>query len=60
MEAKILGGRYQLLEKMATNEGEIPSNLATLKSQIGSLGTWINSAKTQPLQVDYYKLQSHD
>ena len=51
---------YQLLEKMATNEGEIPSNLATLKSQIGSLGTWINSAKTQPLQVDYYKLQSHD
>ena len=49
---------YQLLEKMATNESEIPANLATLKSQIGSLGTWINSAKTQPLQVDYYKLQS--
>ena len=49
---------YQLLEKMATNEGEIPGNLATLKSQIGSLGTWINSAKTQPLQVDYYQLQS--
>lgn len=50
---------YQLLEKMATNESEIPANLATLKSQIGSLGTWINSAKTQPLQVDYYKLQSN-
>ena len=49
---------YQLLERMATNESEIPANLATLKSQIGSLGTWINSAKTQPLQVDYYKLQS--
>ncbi len=49
---------YQLLEKMATNESEIPANLATLKSQIGSLGTWINSAKTQPLQVDCYKLQS--
>ncbi len=51
---------YQLLEKMATNEGEIPANLATLKSQIGSLGTWINSAKTQPLQVDYYRLQSQE
>ncbi len=51
---------YQLLEKMATNESEIPSNLATLKSQIGSLGTWINSAKTQPLQVDYLKLQSSE
>ncbi|MBO5338513.1 MAG: extracellular solute-binding protein [Clostridia bacterium] len=51
---------YQLLEKMATNESEIPANLATLKSQIGSLGTWINSAKTQPLQVDYFKLQSSD
>ena len=51
---------YQLLEKMATNESEIPSNLSTLKSQIGSLGTWINSAKTQPLQVDYYQLQSKE
>ena len=49
---------YQLLEKMATNESEIPGNMATLKSQIGSMGTWINSAKTQPLQVDYYKPQS--
>ncbi len=51
---------YQLLEKMATNESEIPGNMATLKSQIGSIGTWINSAKTQPLQVDYYKPQSID
>ena len=51
---------YELLEKMATNESEIASNLATLKSQIGSLGTWINSAKTQPLQVDYFKLQSSE
>ena len=51
---------YELLEKMATNESEIASNLATLKSQIGSLGTWINGAKTQPLQVDYLKLQSSE
>ena len=49
---------YLLLEKMARDEGEIAGNLGTLKSHIGSLGTWINSVKTQPLQVDAYTLQS--
>ena len=49
---------YLLLRKMGSDESQIPSNLASLKSQIGSLGTWINSAKTQPLQVDYIQLQS--
>jgi len=49
---------YLLLEKMAQDESEIAGNLGTLKSHIGSLGTWINSVKTQPLQVDAYTLQS--
>ena len=49
---------YLLLEKMARDESEIAGNLGTLKSHIGSLGTWINSVKTQPLQVDAYTLQS--
>jgi len=49
---------YLLLEKMARDEKEIAGNLSTLKSHIGSLGTWINSVKTQPLQVDAYTLQS--
>ncbi|MBO5261875.1 MAG: extracellular solute-binding protein [Clostridia bacterium] len=49
---------YLLLEKMARDESEIAGNLATLKSHIGSLGTWINSVKSQPLQVDAYTLQS--
>ena len=48
---------YLLLNKMASDEKEIPGNLATLKTQIGSLGTWINSAQTQPLQVDYIQIQ---
>ena len=48
---------YILLNKMASDEKQIPSNLATLKTQIGSLGTWINSAQTQPLQVDYIQIQ---
>ena len=49
---------YLLLEKMAQDEQEIAGNLDSLKSHIGSLGTWINSVKTQPLQVDAYTLQS--
>ena len=48
---------YILLDKMASDEKQIPGNLATLKTQIGSLGTWINSAQTQPLQVDYIQIQ---
>lgn len=48
---------YILLNKMASDEKQIPGNLATLKTQIGSLGTWINSAQTQPLQVDYIQIQ---
>ncbi|MBQ4586034.1 MAG: extracellular solute-binding protein [Clostridia bacterium] len=51
---------YLLLEKMAKDEKQIPGNLQTLKSNIGSLGTWVNSAKTQPLQVDLYSVQSID
>ena len=51
---------YNLLHKMASDEEEIAKNLETLKSQIGNLGTWINTAKTQPLQVDYIQIQSAD
>ena len=49
---------YILLRKMGSDESQIPASLSSLKSQIGSLGTWINSAKTQPLQVDYVQLQA--
>ncbi|MBR2443792.1 MAG: extracellular solute-binding protein [Clostridia bacterium] len=49
---------YLCLEKMAKDETQIAGNLATLKSHIGSLGTWVNSAKSQPLQVDFYSIQS--
>ena len=51
---------YLLLEKMAKDPSQIAKNLATLKTHIGSLGTWINSAKTQPLQVDFYSVQPKD
>ena len=51
---------YILLNKMASDEKQIPGNLQTLKTQIGSLGTWINSAQTQPLQVDYIQIQDSE
>ena len=57
-QAAIIEQIYILLRKMGTDESQIPSNLGSLKSQIGSLGTWINTAKTQPLQLDYIQIQS--
>ncbi len=46
-----------LLERME-DEDEIASNLTNLKSYIGTLGTWINTAKSQSITVDYYKITS--
>ncbi|MCI5676581.1 MAG: extracellular solute-binding protein [Clostridia bacterium] len=46
-----------LLERMGSNEDEIAKYLEQLKSYIGSLGTWLGDAKTQPLQLDYLVVQ---
>ena len=47
----------QLLDEMATDEDEVARNLDRLKSYIGTLGTWLSTAKTQPLQLDYLVVQ---
>ncbi len=49
-----------LLEKMGGDEDVIAKNLNELKTYIGNLGTWITTAKTQPLQLDYIVVQSTD
>ena len=46
----------RLLETMS-DEDEVAKNLEQLKTNIGSLGTWISDAKTQPLQLDYILIQ---
>ena len=46
-----------LLERMGSNEDEIAKYLSQLKSYIGSLGTWLGDAKTQPLQLDCLVIQ---
>lgn len=49
-----------LLEKMGGDEDVIAKNLSELKAYIGNLGTWITTAKTQPLQLDYLMIQSSE
>ncbi len=47
-----------LLERMGHDpEKEVAKNLEQLKSYIGTLGTWLSDAKTQPLQLDYIVVQ---
>ncbi len=46
-----------LLDRMGGDEDEIAKYLDQLKSYIGSLGTWLSDAKTQPLQLDYIVIQ---
>ena len=51
---------YILLEDMSRDEDEVARNLERLKSYIGNLGTWLNDAKNQPLQLDYIMIQSSE
>ncbi len=48
----------RLLHRMGSDEEEIAANLSTLKSYIGTLGTWINSSKAQGLPLDFIQVQS--
>ena len=47
-----------LLEEMSTDQDQVANNLEQLKSNIGSLGTWLGNAKTQPLTLDYIIVQN--
>ncbi len=47
----------RLLDTMYTDDTSIAKNLEQLKTYIGSLGTWLSDAKTQPLTLDYLVVQ---
>ena len=48
----------RILEKMAKDsEGQIAKNFSSLKSNIGTLGTWINKIQKQALTFDYILIQ---
>ena len=46
-----------LLKRMGQDEDEIARQLDRLKSYIGTLGTFLSDAKTQPLEIDYILIQ---
>ncbi len=50
----------RLLRMMGSDDDEVAKNLEQLKTYIGSLGTWLSDAKTQPLTLDYLVIQSAD
>lgn len=47
----------ELLKQMSSDEDDIARLLDRLKSYIGTLGTFLSDAKTQPLQLDYVMIQ---
>ena len=49
-----------LLNRMGGSEDEIAPNLDNLKTYIGTLGTWLNNVRTQPLRIDYVLIQSSE
>ena len=43
----------RILDKMGRDNGlEIPANLSTLKTYLGTLGTWINDSKASTIMLD--------
>lgn len=47
----------RILKRMATDEDEVARNMDTLKSNIGTLGTWLNNVRNQPVLFDYIVVQ---
>ena len=47
-----------LLERMTSDESQVAKNLENLKTYIGTLGTWLLDSRSQPLEVDYFVLQT--
>lgn len=45
------------LVKMGTDEDEIAKNLSNLKSDVGTLGDWVNTVGSQPLELDWIQFQ---
>ena len=49
-----------ILDLMGNDDDKVAPNLSTLKDNIGSLGTWVQTARSQPLLLDYIQVQSAD
>lgn len=47
----------RLLDEMGKDDDDVAKNLSNLKTYIGTLGTFLSDAQTQPLQVDFVLIQ---
>ncbi len=52
-QSVILDKIAYLLDIMGNDQDKVAANLTNYKSYIGSLGTWLLSARNQPLTLDY-------
>ena len=48
---------YMILQDMVNDTNMIKTKLKNLKSHLGTLGTWLSTAKNQPLMIDYISIQ---
>lgn len=68
--AELMGGKgshsatldrvANICERMGYYPTTIASNMSTLKSYSASLGTWLADTQNQPLDIDYFCIQSPD
>lgn len=49
---------YLQLDRMVNDPESVPRRLNNFRSNITSLGTWINDNRSQPLTLDYFRLLS--
>ena len=49
-----------LADKMGRDEDKVAVNLTTLKSNLGTLGSWVINMASQPMGIDYILIQSPD
>lgn len=49
---------YLQLDRMVEDPESVPRRLSNFRSNITSLGTWINDNRSQPLTLDYFRLLS--
>ncbi len=49
-----------ILKRMGSDDDKVATNLANLKDNIGQLGSWISSTRSQPLCLDYIQIMPAD
>lgn len=59
-QAQILHSFQQLTGEMAAHPDKIAARFSSFSDEISSLGTWLTTARQQPLQIDYIEVVTAD